>query len=42
MKRVCLYCERTSPDSNVFCQETYCPSEMSPYIFDYGEWLGDI
>lgn len=42
MKRVCLYCERTSPDSNVFCQETYCPAEMSPYIFDYGEWLGDI
>lgn len=42
MKRICLFCERTSPDSNVFCQETYCPAEMCPYIFDYGEWLGDI
>ena len=42
MKRICLFCERTSPDSNLFCQETYCPAEMSPYIFDYGEWLGDI
>lgn len=42
MKRICLVCERTSPDSNVFCQEAYCPAEMCPYIFDYGEWLGDI
>lgn len=42
MKRICLFCERTSPDSNLFCQETYCPAEMAPYIFDYGEWLGDI
>lgn len=42
MKRICLFCERTSLDSNVFCQETYCPAEMCPYIFDYGEWLGDI
>jgi serine/threonine protein kinase len=42
MKKVCLFCERTSPDSNLFCQETYCPAEMCPYILDYGEWLGDI
>jgi serine/threonine protein kinase len=42
VKRICLYCERTSSDSNLFCQETYCPAEMAPYIFDYGEWLGDI
>jgi serine/threonine protein kinase len=42
MKKVCLLCERTSPDNNLFCQETYCPAEMCPYILDYGEWLGDI
>ena len=42
MNSVCLACGRTSPDNNLFCQETYCPSEMSPIILDYGEWLGDI
>lgn len=42
MKQVCLLCERTSPDANLYCQETYCPAEMSPTILDYGEWLGDI
>lgn len=42
MKQICLLCERTSPDSNLYCQETYCPAEMSPSILRYGEWLGDI
>lgn len=42
MKQVCLLCERTSPDANLYCQETFCPAEMSPTILDYGEWLGDI
>ena len=42
MKQVCLLCQRTSPDSNLYCQETYCPAEMSPNILGYGEWLGDI
>lgn len=42
MKQVCLLCERTSPDSNLYCQETYCPAEMSPNILDYGEMMGDI
>lgn len=42
MNQVCLYCERTSPDRNLYCQETYCPAEMSPIILDYGEWFGDI
>ncbi len=42
MKQVCLTCERTSPDSNLYCQEVYCPAELSPTILDYGEWLGDI
>lgn len=42
MKKVCLLCGRTTSDSNLFCQEIYCPAEMSPTILDYGEWLGDI
>lgn len=42
MKQICLLCERTAPDRNLFCQETYCPAEMSPTILDFGEWLGDI
>ncbi len=42
MKQVCLLCERTSPDGNLYCQETYCPAEMSPFVLDYGEWFGDI
>lgn len=42
MKQVCLLCSRTSSDSNLYCQEIYCPAEMSPMILEYGEWLGDI
>ncbi len=42
MKQVCLLCERTSSDGNLYCQEVYCPAEMSPNILGYGEWLGDI
>lgn len=42
MKQVCLLCERTSQDTNLWCQETYCPAELSPTILDYGEFLGDI
>jgi serine/threonine protein kinase len=42
MKQVCLLCERTAPDNNLYCQETYCPAEMSPTILGFGEWLGDI
>lgn len=42
MKQVCLLCERTSPGGDLFCQETYCPAEMSPTILDHGDMLGDI
>lgn len=42
MKQVCLLCNRISPDNNLYCQEVYCPAEMSPIILDHGEWLGDI
>ena len=42
MKRVCLKCGRTTLGGDLFCQETYCPAEMSPIILSYGEWFGDI
>ncbi|PKO23710.1 MAG: hypothetical protein CVU38_02450 [Chloroflexi bacterium HGW-Chloroflexi-1] len=42
MKQVCLQCGRTSPGGDLFCQETYCPGEMSPTILDAGDWCGDI
>ncbi|HEY0607057.1 MAG TPA: protein kinase [Herpetosiphonaceae bacterium] len=42
MKQDCLLCERTSPDNNLYCQQIYCPAEMSPNILDHGEWLGNI
>ena len=42
MKRVCLKCGRTTLGGDLFCQETYCPAEMSPIVLSYGEWFGDI
>ncbi len=42
MKQSCLQCGRSSTDNNLFCQEPSCPSEMSPHVLEYGEWLGDI
>lgn len=42
MKQDCLLCQRSSPDNNLYCQEVYCPAEMSPTILDHGEWLGNI
>lgn len=42
MKQTCILCERSTPDNNLYCQEVYCPAEMSPTILEYGEWLGDI
>ena len=42
MKQVCLQCGRISAGGDLFCQETYCPGEMSPTILDAGDWFGDI
>ncbi len=42
MKQVCLHCGRISAGGDLFCQETYCPGEMSPTILDPGDWFGDI
>ncbi|WP_129629705.1 protein kinase domain-containing protein [Candidatus Oscillochloris fontis] len=42
MKQVCLVCERTSADHNLYCQDVRCPSESSPLVLEHGELLGDI
>jgi serine/threonine protein kinase len=42
MKHICLRCNRTSVDKNLWCQEKYCPAENATEIFDNGEWFGDI
>jgi serine/threonine protein kinase len=42
MKQVCLICERTSADHNLYCQDVRCQAELSPFVLDYGERLGDI
>ena len=42
MKQVCLQCGRISAGGDLFCQEIYCPGEMSPTIMDAGDWFGDI
>jgi serine/threonine protein kinase len=42
MKQVCLICERTSADHNLYCQDVRCQAELSPLVLDYGELLGDI
>ncbi len=42
MKQVCLMCGRSAADRNLYCQETACPAEKSPLIFEHGEKLADI
>lgn len=42
MRQSCLLCERASPNQNLYCQESYCPAEMSPVVLEGGDWLGDI
>ena len=42
MKQVCLLCGRISAGGDLFCQETYCPGEMSRTILSAGDWFGDI
>ncbi len=42
MQQHCLACERQSAAGNLYCEQTYCPGELSPLIFEAGERLGDI
>ena len=42
MQQHCLICRRTAPDANLYCEQTYCPGELSPLILEQGEHLADI
>jgi serine/threonine protein kinase len=42
VKQVCLQCERTAPDNNLYCPEVFCPAELAQNLLEFGEWLGDI
>ena len=42
MKRICLRCNVTTQDFNLWCQEKNCPAENATEIFDSGEWFGPI
>ena len=42
MKYMCIRCNRTSADGNLWCQEKYCPAGNSPEIFERGEILGNL
>jgi len=42
MQRHCLICQRTAPDANLYCEQPYCPGELSPLILEPGEHIADI
>ena len=42
MQQHCLICQRTAPDANLYCEQTYCPGELSPLILETGEHIADI
>jgi serine/threonine protein kinase len=42
MKRICLRCNVTTQDFNLWCQEKNCPAENATEVFDSGEWFGPI
>lgn len=42
MQQRCLVCERQSPDGNLYCEQGYCPGELSPWLLETGEYVGDV
>jgi serine/threonine protein kinase len=42
MQQHCLICRRTAPDANLYCEQSYCPGELSPLILEQGEHIADI
>lgn len=42
MKRVCTVCGRVEESGNLWCQEADCPAEDNPFLFAYGDVLGDV
>lgn len=39
MQQHCLECRQTAPNQNNFCQRAACPAEVSPWVFEPGEWI---
>lgn len=35
-------CFVTAARRNLYCEQTYCPGELSPWVFETGERIGDI
>lgn len=42
MKYVCTFCERISPDGNLWCVEQNCLAEAKPLVLDTGDDIGDL
>jgi serine/threonine protein kinase len=42
MKRICMRCQRMSPDGNLWCPETDCPAGAAPLVMDFGDCFGDL
>jgi serine/threonine protein kinase len=42
MKYVCTFCERISPDGNLWCIEQTCLAELKPLVLDTGDDIGDL
>lgn len=42
MQRHCLICQRTAPDANLYCEQSYCPGELSPWLLEPGEHIADV
>lgn len=42
MKYVCTFCERISPDGNLWCVEQNCLAELKPLVLDTGDDIGDL
>jgi len=42
MQQHCLVCQRTSSDANLYCEQPYCPGELSPLILEQGAHIADI
>lgn len=42
MQQHCLICQRTAPDTNLYCEQSYCPGERSPLLLEPGEHIADV
>lgn len=42
MKEICIHCQRSSTDGNLWCQEVVCPIGRMHTVFSFGEPFGDL